>query len=185
MEANDDRFEECHRGLNNVSLVATASTPLSNDSVDRKCRDPFREVVLPGLVVSNLFTGSMFAVAVAQSWFLAIGGGLVLTFIPAGAYTVLFWTMLQSSPDDAMLGRVSSLVTSITTIAIPVGSAVGGVVATLVGSWIVGLGWAAGSNCFGTYVAVHPVLRSLPPAGDVSATILGVGPTAITTANDE
>jgi MFS family permease len=132
------------------------------------------------VAVSNVFSGVLFAAVLALGWFPAIVGALFLSFVPAGAFTVLFWTMLQSTVGEDLLGRVSSLVTSITTIAIPVGSAVGGAVASVVGSRIVMFAWAAGSLFFGVYVTARPALRSLPPASDVTAATLRVGTEADT-----
>lgn len=126
------------------------------------------------LAISNLLSGVLFAAALVLSWFPVIVATLFLTFVPAGAFTVLFWTMLQSTVDEDLLGRVSSLVTSVTTVAIPLGSAVGGAVASVLGSWIVVFAWAGGSLFFGVYVAAHPALRSLPSASDVTAARLRV-----------
>ncbi|WP_265108688.1 MFS transporter [Halosolutus halophilus] len=133
-------------------------------------------------VVSNVLTGILLAVALALAWFPATIGLFFLTFVPVGAFNVLFFTMLQSAVDDDLLGRVSSLITSVATVAIPVGSAVGGAVAGVIGSRFVMYWWAVGNLFFGLYVAVRPGLRSLPPAPDITADLLQVGTRADATA---
>ncbi|APW96645.1 MFS transporter [Halobiforma lacisalsi AJ5] len=123
----------------------------------------------------NVLSGTLLAAALVLSWFPLTVGLFFLTFVPVGAFNVLFWTMLQSAVDDDLLGRVSSLVTSAATVAIPVGSAVGGAVAGVVGSRFVMFGWAVGNLFFGLYVTARPALRTLPPASEISAAMLRLG----------
>lgn len=131
-------------------------------------------------VVSNVLSGTLLAAALVLTWFPATVALFFLTCVPVGAFNVLFFTMLQSAVDDDLLGRVSSLVTSVSAVAIPVGSAVGGAAAGVLGSRFVVYWWAVGNLFFGIYVAVRPGLRSLPPAPDVTAAMLRVGDEADT-----
>jgi len=123
-------------------------------------------------VMSNVATGLLFVVALEVGWFPVTLGLFFLTFVPVGAFNILFFTMLQSAVDDELLGRVSSLVTSAAGAAIPVGSALGGAAAASLGSRFVMYWWAAGNLFFGLYVAARPALRSLPPATDITSAML-------------
>jgi hypothetical protein len=125
--------------------------------------------------VSNAASGTLLAAALLLGWFPATVGLFFLTFVPVGAFNILFFTMLQSAVDDDLLGRVTSVVTSASSVAIPVGSAVGGAVAGIVGARFVMYWWAVGNLFFGLYVAARPALRSLPPAPDVDAAMLRLG----------
>lgn len=133
--------------------------------------------------VSNVASGSLLAVALVLAWFPATVGLFFLTFVPVGAFNILFWTMLQSAVDDHLLGRVTSLISSAATVAIPVGSLVGGAVAGVVGTRVVMYWWAVGNLFFGLYVAARPALRTLPPAPDVDAAMLRLGRTEDATAD--
>ncbi|MHB9285861.1 hypothetical protein ACKVMT_02335 [Halobacteriales archaeon Cl-PHB] len=113
--------------------------------------------------------------ALLTPWFPGTLGLFFLAFVPIGTFNVLFWTALQSAVDNDLLGRVSSLVTSAATVAVPVGSAVGGPVASAFGSRTVIFGWALGNFVFGAYVVLRPRLRSLPAAADIDAEMLKVG----------
>lgn len=127
------------------------------------------------VVVGNAGSGLLLAAALALSWFPATVGLFYLTFVPVGAFNVLFFTTLQSAVADDLLGRVSSVVTSAASVAIPVGSAVGGAAAGALGSRFVLSWWAVGTLSFGLYVAVRPTLRSLPAAPDIDAATLRLG----------
>ena len=123
----------------------------------------------------NVASGATLGFGLALGWFPATVALFFLSFVPVGAFNVLFFTMLQSAVADDLLGRVSSVVTSAATAAVPVGSAVGGVAAGLVGSRFVMYWWAGGTVVFGLYVASRPALRSLPPAPDLDASSLRLG----------
>jgi MFS family permease len=126
-------------------------------------------------VAGNVGTGLLLVVALVVGWFPVTIGLFFLTFVPVGAFNVLFFTMLQTAVDDGLLGRVSSVITSASTVAIPVGSAAGGAAASVLGSRFVMYWWAVGTVAFGCYVAARPALRSLPPAPEITAATLRVG----------
>ncbi len=137
------------------------------------------------LVGANVVAGLLMTVALVTPWFPATLGLFFLAFVPIGTFNVLFWTALQSAVDNDLLGRVSSLVTSAATVAVPVGSAVGGPVASAFGSRTVIFGWAIGNFVFGIYVVLRPQLRSLPAAAEIDAEMLAVGFSGGATATDE
>jgi MFS family permease len=126
-------------------------------------------------VGGNVGTGLLLVVALVVGWFPVTIGLFFLTFVPVGAFNVLFFTMLQTAVDDGLLGRVSSVITSASTVAIPVGSAVGGAAASVLGSRFVMYWWAVGTVAFGCYVAARRPLRSLPPAPEITAATLRLG----------
>lgn len=69
-----------------------------------------------------------------RGWFAATVGSFFLIVVSVGAFTVPFFTMLQSAVDDDLLDRVTSLVTSAASVATPVGSADSGAVAGVLGN---------------------------------------------------
>ena len=125
--------------------------------------------------IGNLLSGTLLAGALAITWFPGTLWLFFLSFVPIGAFNVLFWTTLQSAVHDDLLGRVSSLVKSAALVAIPVGSLVGGAAAGVVGSRAVVASWSVGTIFFGLYVAARPSLRSLPSAVEIDASMLRVG----------
>jgi MFS family permease len=127
------------------------------------------------VIVSFVGSGVLLIGALALSWFPVTVALFFLTFVPVGAFNILFFTLLQTAVEDDILGRVSSVVTSAATAAIPVGSAVGGAAAGVFGSRFVMYWWAGGTVAFGVYVAVRPALRSLPHAAAVDAARLRLG----------
>lgn len=96
------------------------------------------------------------------------------SFIPVGAFNVQFWALLQSTVEVDFLGRVSALVSSVGTVAIPVGALGGGVVAGIIAPWIVVLSWGIGLLFFGVYVGLTPPLRTIPPVTAATASDLGL-----------
>src|SRR6056297_1438031 len=57
---------------------------------------------------------------------------IAVSLVPIGAFNVMFASMLQSSVDEALLGRVSAVVSSLTAVMVPVGNLIGGAVAEAV-----------------------------------------------------
>lgn len=126
-------------------------------------------------VVAFLSAGTSLSLATAISEPVVIAVFLFVTFVPIGIFNVLFFSLLQSSVERALLGRVSSIASSLTAITFPVGSLVGGIVAEQFGLNVVlyifsGLLVTLGVVCF-----VHPRIRSLPAIGEIDEEMLGLG----------
>ena len=124
---------------------------------------------------SFLFAGTAFAVALWSPWFSVTLVFFYLATLPVGVSNVLYFTVLQLSVDDELLGRVSSLSRSAAAAALPVGSVIGGAVATVVGTVPVMFTWTIGTVFFGLYVASHRRARSLPATVELDSSKLGLG----------
>lgn len=95
-------------------------------------------------------------------------------WVPAGVAGVLDNSMVQSAVDDALLGRVSSLSTSLGTVMMPVGALLGGAAAGAVGPAAVLSGMALSTGFLSVYYLSRPRLRSLPPVDAVDEAALGL-----------
>ncbi|GAB7093817.1 MFS transporter [Halolamina litorea] len=92
---------------------------------------------------------------------------LGLAAVPIGVTNVVAAAMIQSLVPEALLGRVSSVATSMTVAMTPVGALAGGVVAETVGlTAAVALG-GLGLLFIAVYTLSIPRLRRLPPAGEL------------------
>lgn len=152
-------------------MAAYAGGTLTGAVLSSKFNDQsFGWVTSIGISVSGL----SLAVAVLVPWFPATLLFFYLTFVPVGMFNVLFFSMLQSVVQQDFLGRVSSLVRSVAMTAIPVGSVLGGAVASALGSRYVLFSWTLGAVFFGLYVAAHGSLRSLPPIPQIDESVLRI-----------
>lgn len=89
-----------------------------------------------------------------------------LAMLPLGAMNVLTTALIQSAVEGSMLGRVSALLASSSSLAAPAGAAVGGVAADAVG--VVPVLAVSGLAFFlaATHHLVVPSLRRLPPVAE-------------------
>ncbi|NEU57076.1 MFS transporter [Halorussus sp. MSC15.2] len=101
--------------------------------------------------------------------------GFFGAFVPAGAFNVIFFSMLQSAVDDAMLARVTSVVSSGSTAMMPVGSLLGGTMAGALGVSFALYGTVASMGFLVVYFLVRPGIRLLPPVADADERVLGLG----------
>lgn len=122
----------------------------------------------------NLLSGLSWigAVAVPGQW--ATASFLFVAAVPIGTFNVLFGSMYQAAVDDAILGRVSSLVRTASTALMPIGAFLGGVIASSVGTVVMLYSVGATLTALGLYYYVHPQLRSLPPVGKADEAALGL-----------
>lgn len=100
---------------------------------------------------------------------------LCVAFLPIGAFNVLLGSLMQSAVEQEFLGRVSSAFSSFTTLTLPLGSLVGGVVggafspagALYLISLLVAL--------LAVYFAVTTRIRTLTRVADLDADAVGLG----------
>jgi MFS family permease len=95
-----------------------------------------------------------------------------LAFVPIGARNVVFWSILQSGVDDSMLGRVTSVASSSSTLLMPLGSLLGGIAASYVGPGTVIVLMAASMLFTGVAYLLSPRLRILPAAAQMDEELL-------------
>lgn len=97
-----------------------------------------------------------------------------LAWIPAGINGVLMATLNQTMFPSDLLGRVSSIKGTASGATLPLGSLIGGVVATVVGTTTT-MGIAAfGFGFTGLYVLVRPRLRQLPAVANADPAVFDV-----------
>ncbi|WP_135826248.1 MFS transporter [Halorussus ruber] len=132
---------------------------------------PFGRLAVGCFVVSALCLSA----AVAVPGVSATVALFFAAFVPSGAFNVVFFAMLQSAADDDMLARVTSVTSSGASAMMPVGSLVGGTVASAVGVTTALYGTGAAFGFIAVYFLARPRLRLLPPVAEADADILGLG----------
>lgn len=153
-------------------MAAIAAGPLVGAVTSSLVEDrPYGLVSVVGFVASGLF---LFLGLVLQ--------GTVLTallffaaFVPVGTFNVIFSSIIQSSVDEAFLGRVSSVLSSVSMTMIPVGTLSAGILAERFSPTTVLYGTATLLLLFGIYFLVHPRLRTLPSVNKTDEGTLGLG----------
>lgn len=93
-----------------------------------------------------------------------------LAWLPIGATNILLGSVSQSVIPNHLLGRVSSVIVSISVIAMPLGSLLGGYLASEINSGIVFTIAGSGLSVISIVWLVHPKLRKLPIAKDINQT---------------
>lgn len=114
-----------------------------------------------------LVSGCLWIVAIAVDWLPATVVLLAIALIPIGASNVLLSSIVQSVVPDRLLGRVSGLLGSASTAAVPAGALLGGVAASVVDPGIVMIAGGASVLLLAGYWLAHPQLRRMGPAGEV------------------
>lgn len=97
---------------------------------------------------------------------------LGIAWIPIGAVNVLFAAVHQSVIPNRLLGRLNSVMYSVSIIAMPIGSLAGGALATLIDSRIIFTSTSLGFIFIALVWLVHPDLRRLPQAEQMDASTL-------------
>ncbi|PFY96281.1 MFS transporter [Bacillus wiedmannii] len=97
-----------------------------------------------------------------------------LAWIPIGATNILFATISQIAIPNQYLGRINSVMRSMGTIAMPLGSLIGGYAANVFSSQLI-FALASIGILFISFVwLLHPKLRALPKADEITADTFGV-----------
>lgn len=98
----------------------------------------------------------------------------LLAFIPIGVGNVVLPSIIQSVVDDEFLARVMSIVSSVSVLALPIGSLVGGTASAWIGVRTVMLGMAFGLAFLSLYFLARPRLRRLPPVSEADKSAIGL-----------
>lgn len=93
-------------------------------------------------------------------------------WIPIGGTNVVFAALSQSMIPNHLLGRVNSVMRSMTIIAMPLGSLIGGYLATVFNSAIIFSCTSIGILFIAVVWLVHPKLRSLPKVDEMTVETL-------------
>ncbi|GAB3035658.1 MFS transporter [Natronobiforma cellulositropha] len=123
-------------------------------------------------IYSKVFAGACIAAAVYVLWLPATLALVFIGFIAIGMDGPMTESMIQSSVPESLLGRVSSLMGSVSTAMIPVGALLGGVLSEFIGVNGVMYLVAASAAFYGVYFLLYPPLRALPPVAQMDASTL-------------
>lgn len=132
---------------------------------------PYGWITIVGYLVS---AASWFA-ALVVPWLPATIAFFFVAFVPIGTNNVILASMLQSAVDNALLGRVSAVISSISTVMLPIGSLLGGLIASAFGIMTALSGMVAALAFLSIYFLVRPRLRTLPPVAEADEVALGLG----------
>lgn len=92
-----------------------------------------------------------------------------LAWIPIGATNILFATISQTLIPNQYIGRINSVMRSMGTIAMPFGSLIGGYTANVFSSQLIFALASIGILFISLVWLLHPKLRSLPKADEITA----------------
>ena len=113
-------------------------------------------------IVGFLFSGVAWVAAIWIGWLPATAALLALAGVPIGTTNVLLTSLVQTVTPDRLLGRVSAVLGSLSSVMIPFGALAGGAAASAFGP--VPVMFVAGVGCLflGGYMFAFPTLRRLP-----------------------
>ncbi|UOB77027.1 MFS transporter [Bacillus sp. ZJS3] len=97
-----------------------------------------------------------------------------LAWIPIGATNILFATISQMVIPNQYIGRINSVTRSMGTIAMPFGSLIGGYAANVFSSQLIFALASIGVLFISLVWLLHPKLRALPKADEITADTFGV-----------
>ncbi|PGD09731.1 MFS transporter [Bacillus wiedmannii] len=120
-------------------------------------------------------TGAMFwflSTIVPFQWLSILLFGLA--WIPIGATNILFATISQIVIPNQYIGRINSVMRSMGTIAMPLGSLIGGYAANVFSSQLIFALASIGILFISLVWLLHPKLRALPKADEITADTFGV-----------
>ncbi|HDR3648961.1 TPA: MFS transporter [Bacillus cereus] len=97
-----------------------------------------------------------------------------LAWVPIGATNILFATISQILIPNQYIGRINSVMRSMGTIAMPFGSLIGGYTANVFSSQLIFALASIGILFISLVWLLHPKLRALPKADEITADTFGV-----------
>ncbi|HFK1764679.1 MFS transporter [Bacillus wiedmannii] len=97
-----------------------------------------------------------------------------LAWIPIGATNILFATISQIVIPNQYIGRINSVMRSMGTVAMPFGSLIGGYAANVFSSQLIFALASIGIFFISLVWLLHPKLRALPKADEITADTFGV-----------
>lgn len=104
---------------------------------------------------------------IAVGWTPGTAALLALALVPAGITNILIASMLQTMVPDRLLGRVSAVLGSASSMATPVGALAGGALAATYGPETLMYAVGGGLAFLALYILAVPSLRRMPAVGDV------------------
>lgn len=98
-----------------------------------------------------------------------------LAWVPIGATNILFATISQILIPNQYIGRINSVMRSMSTIAMPFGSLIGGYAANIFSSQLIFALASIGILFISLVWLLHPKLRALPKADEITLILLVFG----------
>ncbi|SET70728.1 Transmembrane secretion effector [Salinibacillus kushneri] len=127
------------------------------------CAPLFEKIPVGRITIVSFLLGAAFWIS---SVYMPINEISVVLFglcsVPIGLTNVLFYTILQGCVPQKFLARVFSVIASISTSAMPLGSLVGGTLGSIYSSQAVFLGAGFSFLFISIYITLVPVLRNMP-----------------------
>lgn len=153
-------------------MAAIAAGNLGGAAVASRIEtQPYGRLAVVGYATAGLcWAGALLVSGLAATTVLVFAA-----FVPMGALSVVFWSMLQAAVEGTMLGRVSSIASSLSVAMMPVGSLLGGTAATLFGETPVMYSLVGTLLLLGLFFLAKRPLRRLPSPVDADETTLGLG----------
>ncbi|WP_330631360.1 MFS transporter [Halocatena halophila] len=137
---------------------------------------PLKRVSLSRLMIIGFSLGGFaWLAAVYVQWLPATVALFCLAWIPVGVTNVVFMAMIQTYVPEELLGRVTSVSTSASAAAMPVGSLLGGITGDVVGGSVVVAVIGVGFLFMTLYWLTHPLLRYVPPVEEIDPAEYGLG----------
>jgi len=131
---------------------------------------PLKRFSLAKLSIGGfVFSGITWLAAVLIGWFPATMALFFLAWIPVGATNVIFAAMIQSVVPEELMGRVSSVLSSASVGAMPLGSLLGGIGRDALGTTPVMTTAGFGFLCIAFCWLAHPLLRDIAQADELDA----------------
>lgn len=169
-------FSDIQGGAGTYGLMLAASaggTLVGTVAASVFEQKPFGYVSIVGFAAGCcLWLGS-----VVVDWNVAMVALYAAAWIPAGIFSVTIYSLIQSTVEEAMIGRVSSTTTSAANIMLPVGSLLGGVGSDAIGPVAMMAIAPAGFGFVAMYFWIQPSLRGLPSVERMDASHLGLDDT--------
>lgn len=119
--------------------------------------------------------GVLWLVGIGRGSLLATAALFALAWVPVGVTNVIFMAFIQSVVPEGLLGRVTSLTTSVSVAATPFGSLLGGAAGDAWGAPPVVAATGVGFLFIAGLWVVHPLLRDLPATDEVDPARYGLG----------
>ena len=129
------------------------------------------------MIIGFSLGGFAWLTAVYVQWLPVTIALFCFAWIPVGVTNVVFMAMIQTYVPEELLGRVTSVSTSASAGAMPVGSLLGGAAGDAAGSTVVVAVIGAGFLFVTLYWLAHPLLRYVPPVGEIDPAEYGLGQT--------
>ncbi|HET7325092.1 MAG TPA: MFS transporter [Halococcus sp.] len=140
------------------------------------CAAPLKRFSLSRLtIVGFAVSAVVWFGAVATNWLPATLVLFCLAWLPIGVTNVVFAAMTQTYVPEHLLGRVTSVTTSASAAAMPVGSLLGGLAGETWGAEVVVAATGVGFLFVAGYWFFHPLLRRVPALEDLDPTKYGLG----------